>query len=440
MQHSKTLKLFLILFICASFSFTSSFSLTESVNLFGQVNSVDLVLNDIWIEPENPKEGEAITIHGSVYNAGIVSSEKVSNIITVGYIVNGELLELALLENVLPGIKNGVEISSGTLFHAIDGDYVVTVIINYHDTVSHLRDNHENNIVQRNFKIGNATPSLITYDIYQHYDTKTDKQQITVEGELTNFFQEGLKNEEIIIDVGEHSQKKTTTDDSGRFSFETNIPFTDKIVDITPYFDTDSFVPTGFAQAIYPLKLNNNQALLALDIISSSTTHNFEDSILTIVLFQDSYDNLFKKISTNDYDEQSVLIEDILLTVLPANHEYIAEIYFEGRLIDAFQTNFTSNEVIEREIVFSDPSEIQFRIVNELGEPQSNVIVENWIYSTQSNENGFTDWIKVLPAINSDEPYVAKAIFPNGKIIWSEPFLIGPDEKKVIQIQESDKQ
>ena len=113
MPYNKILKLFLIFVVCVSFSFTSSHSLTESMDLFGQINSVDIVLNDVWIEPENPKDNEVISIHGSVYNAGIIPTEKVSNAITIGYIVNDELVEIALLENVLPGVENGVIISSG---------------------------------------------------------------------------------------------------------------------------------------------------------------------------------------------------------------------------------------------------------------------------------------------------------------------------------------
>ena len=56
MIHTILLKSVLIFSICLSFSITSSFSLTESVDIFGRVNSSDLILNDIWMEPENPKK------------------------------------------------------------------------------------------------------------------------------------------------------------------------------------------------------------------------------------------------------------------------------------------------------------------------------------------------------------------------------------------------
>jgi len=42
----------MFLVFCFLFLFTidTSFSLTESIDLFGEVNSADLILNDIWID------------------------------------------------------------------------------------------------------------------------------------------------------------------------------------------------------------------------------------------------------------------------------------------------------------------------------------------------------------------------------------------------------
>ena len=60
LRHKTILTLFLIISFLIPLVFTPSYSLTETIDLFGQTNSVDLVLNDIWIEPENPKKGEAV--------------------------------------------------------------------------------------------------------------------------------------------------------------------------------------------------------------------------------------------------------------------------------------------------------------------------------------------------------------------------------------------
>jgi len=254
MPYNNILKLFLILGFL-SFNFTSSYSLTESVDLFGEVNSVDLVLNDIWIEPENPRNGEWVTIRGSVYNTGVIPSGEVSDVVTVGFLVNGELLEINVLDNILPGIENGVEISSGPIFHAIPGNHIVTGIVNYHDTLSHLRDNPENNIIQKIFQIGTEAPSIINFDVYQQYDEKTKKQHVRVQGELTDIFHERLENQEIIIDIEEIVQEKIITDAIGQFSFNTDMPFKDEIVKISVYLEENSFLSTD-SQMIFPIKIN----------------------------------------------------------------------------------------------------------------------------------------------------------------------------------------
>ena len=129
-----------------------------------------------------------------------------------------------------------------------------------------------------------------------------------------------------------------------------------------------------------------------------------------------------------------MLIDDFFLTILPANHEYIAEIYLEGRFIGAIQSNFISNVVVVKEIFISDSAQIKFRVVDEMNSPQSNVYVENWIFSANSDNDGFTDWIPVIPTVIDSEPYVAKAIFSDGGISWSDPFFIESGEKKVIEI------
>ena len=416
-----------------SFDVIPSFGLTESVQLFGEVNSIDLILNDIWMEPENPKDGEPISIHGSVYNAGVISSGDFSDAVTVAYFVNGELVKIDVLKNVLPGLENGLVVSSGPIFNAIPGNYVVTMIINYHDTLSHLRDNLENNIVQKKFQIiSDDVPSLINYDIYQNYDKNLNAQQISLQGDLTNIFQKNTENHDLIIDVGD-LHANTITDVDGHFFLETTIDFDDKPVTVTAFLEEDSIV-SSLSKTIFPLKLENNQSALALKMIQEINSNYFKNFVFTVVLFQDSYDNLFEKISTDDFDDQSMLIDDFFLTILPANHEYIAEIYLEGRFIGAIQSNFISNVVVVKEIFISDSAQIKFRVVDEMNSPQSNVYVENWIFSANSDNDGFTDWIPVIPTVIDSEPYVAKAIFSDGGISWSDPFFIESGEKKVIEI------
>jgi hypothetical protein len=407
------------------------------VDLFGQTNSADIVLNDIWIEPENAKDGEALSIHGSLYNAGVISTEEVSNAITIGYIVNDELVEIAMLENILPGVENGMIISSGPVLDSRQGNYVITVIINYHDTLSHLRDNPENNIVQKRFQIGTKDPSLIAYDISQQYNDRTEQQQIKIQGKLTNVFQEEIRNKEIIVNVKGILEEKTITDANGEFFFETHMPFKNELIEITTQLEEDPFFANP-TQMIFPIKLNNEQSALALEIISDTPESNLKKQVLTAVVFQDSYDELFKKVSTDSYNEQDLIIENFILSNLPANHEYIVEVYVGGRILDAFQNYFPNNKVIKKEISILESAQVQFKITDKAGEPQNNVKIENWIYSSISNEEGVTEWIDILPTFTENEPYVAKAIFANGETVWSESFQIEEGEKKTIHIIKGD--
>ena len=407
------------------------------MDLFGQTNSADIVLNDIWIEPENPKDGEGLSIHGSLYNAGIISTERVSNAITIGYIVDNELVEIAMLENVLPGVENGIIISSGPVLDARQGNYIITVIVNYHDTLSHLRDNPENNIVQKRFQIGTNDPLLIAHDINQHYDSKTGQQQIKIQGKLTDVFQERIPHEEIVIDVTGILKEKIITDANGEFFFEAHIPFEDELIEIAIQVEEEELISNPI-QTVFPVKLNNEQSALALETITNGSESDLEKQTMTVVIFQDSYDKLLKKISTDNDNKQNIFIENFIVSTLPANHEYIVEVYIGGRILDAFQSYITSNKVIKKEISILESSQIQFKITDKTGEPQNNVKVENWIYSSTSNEEGVTEWIDVLPTFTEKEPYVAKAVFVNGEITWSDPFEIKEGEKKIIHIVRED--
>jgi len=435
--YGKIFALFLFGCFFTSFGIDHSFGLTESVGLFGEINSVDLILNDVWIEPENPKNGESVSIHGSVYNAGIIPTGEVSDAVTVAYIVNGEIVKVELLENILPGMENGMHISSGPSFDAFSGNYIVTVIINYHDTLSHLRDNVENNIVQKIFKIGDVRPSLITSEIYQQYDDKIGKQQVTIHGELSNLFEEKLSDREIVVDIGTVLHKKIITDVNGVFSLTENIPFVNENVKVMVGLEDDSTLSTS-SQNIYPIKLNEGESAVAFELIPNSNMHDFENLPYTIALFQDSYENIPKIISTNDYGLQSMMSGNVFLTVVPANHEYIAELYYEGRFLKSFQIFVKDHAVVKEDIIIPEYGQVKFRVLDNFNEPQIDVTVDNWIYSSVTSEDGMTEWIEMLPTVIPHEPYVAKATLSDGSVIWSEEFLLESGEKKIISIIKGD--
>ena len=431
--------LFIIFSLVPSLWVIPSFGLTESVELFGELNSIDLILNDVWMDTKNPTLGQPISVHASVYNAGIISSGDFTDFVSVAYFVNGELVEINLLKNIDPGIDNGIAISSGPIFDAVPGDYVVTVIINYHDTLSHLRDNLENNIIQKRFQIvDDKVPPLISFDVRQYYDPLTETQLVNVQGDLTNISHKTPQNNNVTIDIG-GGKSTVFADMNGQFFLDTSIEFSDEPVKITASLENNPIAPS-VSKTIFPLKLEDGQSALALEITYESESDVYENPEIVTILFRDSYDHLFKKISNYDEGRQDTLTEELIMNILPANHEYIGEIYLEGRLLDAFQSNFTKNHVVSKEILISDTAQIRFSITNEKGMPQRNIVVDNWIYSTISGDDGYTDWIPVIPTVTPNEPYVAKALFPDGRVTWSEPFLIEHGEKKVIKIiQGSDK-
>ena len=115
-----------------------------------------------------------MTIHGSVYNAGIIPTEDVTDTVTIAYIVHGEISEINLLENILPELENGKVASSGPVFNAI-------------------------------------------------------------QGELTDIHLEKSEDQEIIIDIEGIKQEKTISDMHGEFLFETDIQFNDEPIRISIY-------------------------------------------------------------------------------------------------------------------------------------------------------------------------------------------------------------
>jgi hypothetical protein len=168
------------LFLAIIFSSFTTFSSAQ------RIGNADVLLSEIYIEPADPQPGDPVSIQSIIYNAGIDSTKSVTDVVTVGYFVNGDLLKIAELPNIEPGVKNGILLSSGPVFTATDGNHVITVILNYHDTLSHLTDNSANNIVQRMFSIGDPLPSTALFEIFQEYDSHTKMQDITINGNLSS--------------------------------------------------------------------------------------------------------------------------------------------------------------------------------------------------------------------------------------------------------------
>jgi len=422
------------------------FSLSASQSAFGyRVGDADPFLNNIWIEPKDPKSGDMISIYSSVYNIGTQSTKSVSDIITIGYFIDGNLVKIAQLSDVLPGMENGIQFSTGPLWKATDGKHTMTVILNYHDTLSHLTDNLQNNIMQKVFLIGDwqkSSKSLISFDLYQKYIPESQKQQIKVKGKI--ILPENLpisQKPRIDLQIGEGQSRNISVDrEDGTFFFKETIPVYKKVVPIIASFDNDRYrdhinYDYTYASNLFPGKLVSGESVLSLSLEKNlSGMYNFETSQFTIVVYDQGY-NIIKKIDTNDNTDSKTMIKpDLLFTVLSGDIDYIVETYLEGRLVYVIEKNIEENYITTEDIIIPELGKVRFEIFDSDGNPTSGVKVKLWMSEVTTNGKGFTDWIDVLPIEYGSEHYVGKITLPNGHVLWSESFTIDSGDERIIQV------
>jgi len=406
----------------------SSFAPFSSAQKIGNAN---VLLNDIYLEPHNPKPGDRVSIQSIVYNAGLESTKSVTNVVTVGYFIDGDLVKIDELPNILPGIENGVLISSGPVWTASDGAHTITVILNYHDTLSHLTDSRSNNIVQRIFSIGDPNKSVVLFEVFQKYIPETNMQQIKIEGNLESVSTSFISHQ-IDIQIG-NLHDNVTVDKNGKFSFNKIIPSFDKITPITITIEKNfQLSGSSYTVNIYPIHIQQN-SILSFKLQNPSNFYNFKDTLFVIAIYDESY-QLVKKINTDDLPA-SEKIDNAIFTSLPSGI-YIIEIYVDGRLFTSLKTTLKEDSVNTNNILIPENTKVKFQVLDTNGKPINNVDVQNWKFTLSTNKNGFTDWIYVLPTFGSAEPYAAKATLPNGKVFWSDSFFINYGEQKLIQMVE----
>lgn len=518
--------------ILASFLIMTIFFLSTSTPSSAfTLGDADPLLNNIWLEPDNPKPGDMISIHSSIYNLGTQSTKEVTDVVTIGYFINGDLIKISALTDVRPGVENGIEVSTGPIWLATDGIHTVTVILNYHDTLSHLSDNFENNIMQKKYHVGNwqnVSHSLISFDLFQEVIPNTQNQIIKIIGKIIlpeNYSKYDtprivlkLNDEKGII----HNYPVLINKETNSFYWEETRPVSNTIIPITTSFSdsrydnplyhyTLNLYPIGLNQNeslfvlklpnstesnnfknqkfnvvifdesyqlitkyntnqisnyqiekikpiqlsghlfqmknhvvpsnpvlstnhdgdllyvilpggksynfeiysenslvysaskflkpnkilndiietknTYNVNLNQNESLLSLKLSDPTTHHTFRNSEFIIVVFQDSYDNLFKQISTFRNSDLILTPDEDLLTVLPANHKYIMEIYLNGEFINSFETFFKSKDVITKHIPFPELTPIKSEIIDDLSDPLNNLSVEKWKHPAIANES-----------------------------------------------------
>ncbi|MDH3764825.1 MAG: hypothetical protein OER82_03340 [Nitrosopumilus sp.] len=391
--------------------------------------NAELVLENIQIEPPYPKKGELTVITGDVYNAGIVETDSLASIITAAYFVDDKLLFIDEIGNVKPGIGNKIKISSDPVWDAEVGNHNVKIIIDYHNTLNDQYDSFDDNIAEKTFSISslNSTKILLTTSspyVIQGKDTLLNIS-VSLEDSDSN---KPLDGKNIILNF-DGDDIYLTTDKYGKIFFSKTVNYS-KALSVESNFEGDNqYLPSSSILTLHSIPKDITSAIL-VNIIDAKKQYNFENNSFEFLIFQDSYENLIKKISPTT----TLLDSDTFWISLPAEHDYFAEVYLDGRflfLTDKIQLN--ENDIVLEELVIPESAEVRFRVTNELGEPQSNVIVNNWIYSTITDENGFTDWIVVLPTSHANS-YVAEVFLPNEITMQSNPFDVFSGEKKTIDI------
>jgi len=400
------------------------------------VGNAELVLENIQIEPPYPKKGELTIITGEVYNAGLVETDSLASIITAAYFVDGKLLFIGKIGNVKPGIGNKIEISSGPIWNAETGNHVIKIILDYHDTLNEQQDSFDNNVVEKTFSIQPIYSTKILLNASTSYVIQGEDTLLNIIISLEEFdSNKTLDNKKIILSF-DKDIIHLTTDKYGTVVYTKKINSIKSFEIKSSFEGDDQYLPSDSSLIIYSIPKEVTPAML-IKITDVKKQYDFKKNSFEFLIFQDSYENLIEGISP----VSTLLDSDIYLVSLPADHDYFAEVYIDGRF--AFLTDkerLKENSMIIEELDVPESAEIRFRVTDEMGEPQSNVIVNNWIYSAITDEDGFTDWIKMLPTVIGNEPYVAKATFSDGHVVWSDSFLVDSGEKRVVEItQKRDK-
>ena len=400
-----------------------------------ETGQAEIVITDIWLDPEHPQAGDKVTIFGNVYNGGTFRTEYYAKVVTVGFLIDGELRKIAELGNVNPGSTNNVKVSTGSLWEAEWGKHNMTVIIDYHNTLPDQYDNPNNNIIEKTFIIEPVSSSQINFDITPSYIIRDQDSVIALIGSLTESDSgASLINQNIILMVGD-SRHPLITDKNGKFAITKAITFSEGKFLVTASFGGNfPYLPSNYSGYVFNLPPSKDTAALVLKIKDPKDKYDFQNLPSEITIFQDSYDNLYARILTG---KKGVLLDNgTTWTGLPGNHSYLEEIYVNGRFF--FGTDWKQipeKHVLQENIYIPETAQIRFHVTDVDNNPLSDTLVKTWIYFAETDESGFTAWFDMLPTRTKKEPYVTVGSTHDGRIIKSEPFFVTSGEKKIIDIE-----
>ena len=404
--------------------------LVPIMNIYAITGDAELVLEDVGIVPVHPKNGDAVSITADVYNVGLKNTNSLTSMITVAYFMDGNLLHVDEIGNVKPGVSNKIKITSPPIWKSEIGNHEIKVTIDYHDTLDDVYDSPLNNSL---VKILYVTPPKNTHILleaspqYFLLGEKTSKVTMSLfdsdSGELLN-------DKKIILNFNGDASI-LYTDNQGKVSFSSALSSSNQ-VNIEASFDGDDIYSSSHSSlTLYPFP-QEEPSLLILKL-SNSEQYDFENNSFDVLIYDDSYEKLIKKIQP---DSKTLIDSETFWISLPFGNSYFAEIYLDGRMFSVTDKILLQEDgVVVKKIELPEMGKIKFVVTDEMNQLVTGSVITNWIY-TYSAEDGFTEWVDVIPAIQ--EPYVAKATLPDEHVVKSEPFFVFPGEQKIIEITLTD--
>ena len=390
---------------------------------------VELTLENIQIDPLNPKIGEHVTITGEAYNAGNTNTGSVASIITMAFFVDEELVGIKDIGDVKMGIQNKIEIASESIWKFGAGEHTIKVVIDYHNTLDNRLDSPDNNIMEKTFMINplNSTKILLTthpeYGI-QGKESTVNSTALLIDSNSNN----SLINKKIIFNL-DGEETELITDKKGRVSFQyINNFFNNQ--DVKVFFEGDNqHQSSRSSSTLYSLPENMTSAMV-IKIQDEKKQYNFVEHIFEIIIFQDSYQNIVKQIKP---DSTMLLDSETLFVKLPPEHDYFTEVYLNGEFFSVTdKESLEKDRLIIQEIKIPESVFIKFRVISSEDLPINAGIVKSGVHSVDI-ENGFTDWIDIIPI--TQKLHLTEIILPNQSSVKSESFTTFPGERKIITLK-----
>ncbi len=203
-----------------------------------------------------------------------------------------------------------------------------------------------------------------------------------------------MNEKEIIWNIG-GEETKVTTNKEGKNSFLNTIYFFNTYT-VEVFFEGDTqYTPSNSSLTIHSLPKEITAAMI-IKLSNTKEQYNFEEYEFEIIIFQDSYQGVVKKIKPNP----TILLDSkTLLVPLSPEHDYFAEIYLDGKIFSVTdKERLKENNLIIKEVEIPETAYIKFKMVNDESLFIKEGIVKSETYSIPI-KNGITKTENTLAAI-----------------------------------------